>query len=95
MRRRFTADDRVRLVAEARSGASVKAVAVRHGVSPSMLYRWMQDGDKQGGPVFARLAVSKVVESAVVVQVGRAAIRVERGFDAELLRDVVAALDGS
>jgi hypothetical protein len=46
-------------------------------------------------PVFARLAVSRVIESAVLVQVGRAAIRVEKGFDAELLREVVAALGGA
>jgi hypothetical protein len=60
-----------------------------------MLYRWMQAGDTRVAPVFARLAVSRAVEAAVVVHIGRAVIRVEKGFDAELLRDVVAALDGS
>jgi transposase-like protein len=95
MRRRYTADDRARLVAEARSGNSVREVAERHGMSPSLLYRWMQQPAKGRGPVFARLAVSKLyVESAVVVQVRQASIRVEKGFDSELLREVVAALEG-
>ena len=98
MRRRYTAEDRARLLAEVRSGSSVKAVAERHSLSPSLLYRWMQSPSKVSKgrqPVFARLAVSRVIESAVLVQVGRAAIRVEKGFDAELLREVVAALDGA
>jgi transposase-like protein len=96
MRRRYTADDRARLAAEVRSGSSVREVAERHRMSPSLLYRWMQEPAKARGPVFARLAVSKVVvEPGVVVQVGRASIHVEKGFDSELLRDVVAALDGS
>ena len=96
MRRRYTADDRARLVGEVRSGSSVTEVAKRHSLSPPLLYRWMQSPSKRGVPVFARLAVSKTaVESAVMVHVGRTAIRIERGFDAELIREVVAALDGS
>jgi hypothetical protein len=72
----------------------VTEVAKRHSLSPSLLYRWMQSPSKRGVPVFARLAVSKTgVESAVMVHVGRAAIRIEKGFDAELLRDQDAALD--
>ena len=98
MRRQYTAEERARLLAEVRSGSSVKAVAERHSLSPSLLYRWMQSPSTVStgrAPVFARLAVSRVVESALLVQVGRAAIRVEKGFDTELLRDVVAALEGA
>jgi transposase-like protein len=86
------------VLAEVRSGSSVKDVAERHSLSPSLLYRWMQSPSevrKGRAPVFARLAVSRVIDSALVVHVGRATIRVEKGFDAELLRDVVAALDGA
>jgi transposase-like protein len=96
VRRQYTAEERAQLLLEVRSGGSVKEVAERHGLSPSLLYRWMHKPSKRGAPGFARLVVSKeVAESAVVVQVGCVAIRVERGFDSELLRDVVAALAGS
>ena len=98
MRRQYRAEERARLLAEVRSGGSVKEVAKRHSLSPSLLYRWMQspsEVSKARTPVFARLAVSRVIESALLVQVGRASIRVEKGLDAELLRDVVGALDGA
>lgn len=96
MRRRFTAEERARLLGEVRSGSPVAEVAKRHGLSPSMLYRWMQSPSKRAAPVFARLArADAVVDAVMMVHVGRAVVRVEKGFDAELLRDVVAALDGS
>lgn len=42
-RRRYSMDEKVRLVAEAAEpGMSVSLVARRHGVSPSLLFRWRQ-----------------------------------------------------
>ena len=47
-RRRWTTDEKLQILEEAmRSGASVSAVARRHGVAPSLVYRWrrlMQEG---------------------------------------------------
>jgi hypothetical protein len=47
-------------------------------------------------PVFARAVPSRSgLRAGIVVQLGRASIRVEAGFDAELLRAVVSALGES
>lgn len=80
-----------------RSGDAVWAVATRVGVSTTA-YRWWAEEQKSGpAPVieFAPLVRSTPLASAaprVVVELGAVRIRVEAGFDAELLRSVVAAL---
>lgn len=44
-RRRYSDEDKARLVAEAaQPGQGVHAVARRHGVCSSLLYRWRRDG---------------------------------------------------
>ncbi|MBS0535139.1 MAG: transposase [Proteobacteria bacterium] len=51
-RRRFTDEDKVRLVAEASlPGKSIALVARRHGICPSLLYRWRRAGDWGAGRV--------------------------------------------
>ena len=81
-----------------RSGDAVWAVATRVGVSKATAYRWWAEEQKSGpAPVieFAPLVRSTPLASAaprVVVELGAVRIRVEAGFDAELLRSVVAAL---
>ena len=51
-RRRFSADEKRRMLDETQSaGASVSSVARRYGVSPSLLFRWrrlMDEGGLQG-----------------------------------------------
>jgi transposase len=48
-KRRFTAEEKRRLVEEAAlPGASVSAVARRYGVSPSLLFRWRRLNDEGG-----------------------------------------------
>lgn len=78
------------------SGQSGERVAKRLGIAKSTAYKW-QRGKRSSEPStpnpklkFARLLPE--TRSAVVVQVGGATVRVETGFDAELLRGVVAAL---
>ena len=98
MRRRFTTEERQRFVDEVRTtGASVKEVAARLGLDTSIGYRWMQAARQAGTPKFARLIVagSRPV-GAIAIEVGGALIRVEAGFDGELLRAVVSSLrDGA
>jgi transposase-like protein len=102
MRRRHTAQERERLIAEVRSsGETARVVAERMGVCASSAYRWMKEvagavSSVPSAPVFARVVRSRVVtRSGLAVEVGRATIHVEVGFDAELLRCVVAALSDS
>ncbi|MFO0615277.1 MAG: hypothetical protein U0414_21975 [Polyangiaceae bacterium] len=75
------------------SGTSAAAFAKGRGYSASSLIRW---GERTPRQSFLRLEVvpsAKVaVASTLVVDVGGAQIRVERGFDPELLRSVVGAL---
>jgi transposase len=97
MRKRHTEKDRERLIAEVRAtGETPRAVAARLGVCASSAYRWMKDASSAQAAVFARVVPSRSPShSGFVMQLGRAAIRIEAGFDADLLRDLVAALGES
>jgi transposase-like protein len=94
MRRRYTAQQREHLIETVRtSGEPVKAVAERMGVSVSAAYLWMKAARTTKRPQFARLVPEpRAMAASLVLRVGGAAIRVEPGFDAELLRAVVSAL---
>lgn len=50
-RRRFTADQKLAVIAETmQPGSSISYVARRHGLSPSLIFRWrrlMSDGGKE------------------------------------------------
>ncbi len=94
MRKRYTAEQRERLVAEVAAGEAVPVVAARMGVGASAAYLWVKEAREGSKPTFAKLvrASTPAASSSMVLQVGRARVRVEAGFDAELLRRVVSAL---
>jgi transposase-like protein len=98
MRKRHTAEERERLLAEIGGGRSVREAAEKVGVELSTAYRWRRDSGgtpRRRVPAFARVIASAAVTRSVggvVIEVGGTSIRVEAGFDARLLRDVVAAL---
>ena len=99
IRRRHTAEERERLIAEVKATGEIpRVVAERMGVCASSAYRWVKEAGSAAveTPVFARVVPSRAASGAgVVVQLGQASIRVEAGFDAELLRAVVSALGGA
>ena len=73
------------------SGESIQAVAGRLGVTASTAYLWMKSA--RVTPRFARLVPeSRRTPASMVLRVRGVAIRVEAGFDADLLRAVVSAL---
>jgi transposase-like protein len=94
MQRRYTAKQREQLIdAVRKSGEPVKIVATRMGVSVSTGYLWMKGAPVPGRPQFARLIPEpRAARTSLVVELGSVAIRVDSGFDAELLRAVVSAL---
>jgi len=98
MRKRYTAADRARLLGEVKAtGETARVVAERLGVTPSTAYLWLKaeraSAEKPVTPKFARVVREQEKQRAmVVVQVASVTIRVDVGFDAELLRSVVAAL---
>ena len=100
MRKRYTAEQRERLLAEVQSsGGTVQEVADRLGVGVSSAYLWMKEAGESAErkaalgatPVFARV-VPERLRRGLLVEVGSATIRVDGEFDAKLLREVVAAL---
>jgi hypothetical protein len=80
------------------SGQSAAAYCASHGMSEQSLRRWRNEVEgrpSSRAPGFVRIEVARRPPSRVLtLEVGRARVRVEAGFDAELLRDVVEALSG-
>lgn len=87
--------------------ATVPEAAARFGVAISTAYQWLKQRRAKRGavavtmadaavvPTFARLVPSIAARGDLVVKVGGAEIQVRHGFDAELLRAVVSALEGA
>ena len=95
MRKRYTAEQRERLVAEVwKTGEPVRVVAERLGVTASSAHLWVKQASAAPStPVFARVVRSPAPAGrSLTLEVGRARVRVEPGFDAALLREVVSAL---
>jgi transposase len=103
-RRRWTDEQKARIVAESFApGAVVAEVARRHEIRPQHLTSWraaarngllaLPAGDHVG---FARVVVSDcgqaLAGAGLEVRIGPAVIPVERGTDLTLLRTVVKAL---
>jgi transposase-like protein len=100
MRKRYTAEQRERLIAEVRTGERAGVVAKRMGIAPSTAYLWMKAAaPATSAPVFARVVPAQSIEatptSRMVLEVGGAKLHVERDFDPALLRQVVAALSSA
>ena len=97
MGKRYKAKDQARLVETVRaSGESVKVVARRMGVKESTAYYWMKRAGKAETPKFARVIQTVLPSRAsVTIDIGGVSIHLEAGFDAALLREVVAALQGA
>ena len=93
MRKRYTAEQRERLIAEVRAGERVAVVAARMGVGASAAYLWVKEaGAAPKSPTFARVVPAASVSASVVLEVGRVRVPVQDGFDVALLRQVVSAL---
>jgi transposase-like protein len=91
-RRRYTAEEQQQFLEQVRSGASVREAAARLGLNTSIGYRWVQKASSSATPKFARLVSAAKAPATVTIQVGAATLRVEAGFDADLLRSVISAL---
>jgi transposase-like protein len=95
MKRRYRAREREELVeAVLVRGAPIKEVAERLGVRLATAYDWVKRSRQEKRPLqFAMVVPSgRALGKTLRVEVGGAVMHVERGFDPELLHDVVAAL---
>lgn len=95
MANQYTPEQREKLIAEVQaSGERVSVVAKRMGISSSSAYLWMKKAaPAPRAPVFARVVPART--TPLRIEMAGAWVVVERGFDPELLRQVVAALSAS
>ncbi len=97
-----------RVAAWKASGLSRRDFARDGGYAPATLGWWQTELRRRGiaaveapapGPMFTRVvarhtpSAPPIRSTSVIIDIGRARITVARGFDAALLRDVVAALE--
>jgi transposase-like protein len=94
MKQRYRAKERERLVeAVLKTGTPIKEVAEQLGVKVATAYFWVKRARQRKPPLFAMVVPSRQEKGpGLRVEVGGAVLHVERGFDAELLHDVVATL---
>lgn len=97
----FGEQDRAELVAAVKRGESVPAAARRFGIARSTVYTWIRRvgaSEMEPAPApprFLKLVAGRDPEAGLLVRIGAAEIHVRAGFDVELLRAVVAALEGA
>jgi len=88
--------------------ATVAEAASRLGVTLSTAYKWMRDAasgasrsrrrstGSPAAPTFVQVLRSRdAAAAAIAVRIAGAEIEIRHGFDAELLREVVEALQGA
>jgi len=102
--RKFTAEQRSRAVAESlQPGATVRAVAQRHGVRPNLLSYWRRQLQgiavpakiANGAARFAAVAVAAATSDAggvIEIDLQRHCVRVRGVVDGAMLREVLAAV---
>lgn len=96
MGKRYKVKVRARLIETVRaSGEPVKVVAKRLGVSESTAYYWMKRARRAEPPKFVQvIPTARTPQASLSIGVGGVVIHLDPGFDAALLREVVAALSG-
>ena len=95
MANQYTPEQREKLITEVRaSGERVSIVAKRMGISSASAYLWMKK-TRPGpdAPTFARVVPARTTQLRLAV--AGVELIVERGFDEDLLRQVVATLSRS
>lgn len=95
-RGKWSAQERRRIVADSRrAGASVKAVAQRHGVRPNLLSAWRRQDEASRAAKPVKFAAVKVtaapLDSSIEIDLVGGCVRVRGVVDAAMLREVLAA----
>ncbi len=103
-RRRWSDDDKARIVEETLApGAVVSVVARRHGLSPQQVFAWRRQARHPAAPArgdapsFAPVVVGPVKEArpkgaVIEIAIGAATVRVPPGADAATLKAVLRAV---
>jgi transposase len=94
-RRSWSAEQKAQIVAESLAGgASVSAVARRHGLTAQQLFTWRRQARGRCVMAKERLSFASVVVSAAPIEIefGGAKIRVSAGSDAATVQAVLQAI---
>jgi transposase len=104
-RRTWTPEQKAEIVAECnRTGASVSAVARRHGLTPQQLFGWRRDVRRRAEepamvPAFAPVVVvpdatmpTRPEPCLIELVIGAVMVRIPRGVDSATLEVVVRAV---
>ena len=92
--RKYSAEQRRAIVAESRvAGASVRAVAERHGVRPNLLSYWRRQQGVSGFAAVRVTATSAATVDGGVIEIDLASgcVRVRGIVEGTMLREVLAA----
>lgn len=95
-RRRWTAEAKVRIVAESYA-SSVGAVAERYGLRPTQIFSWRRKArgasDLSFAPVMVTNEEAAAADAGVIeVRIGEALVRIPRDANAALAGAVISAL---
>ncbi len=92
MQRQSKRERMARLIDEAeQSDLSLAEFARRRGIPPQTLY-WWRSRVRRDETALVPVTIVPVHKSSIRIEVGDATVIVERGFDTELLADIVRAL---
>ena len=94
-RRSWSAEQKAQIIAESvTAGASISAVARRHGLTPQQLFAWRRQARSGSVVDGERLSFASVIVTPVPIEIefGGARIRVSAGSDAATLRAVLQAV---
>jgi transposase len=106
-RRRFSADDKARVVEESLApGTVISEVARRNGLTPQQLFSWRREARERTGMssavcfapvVMAALPVADTETAAATIEVviGAITVRILPGTDAAMLRLVLRAVQAT
>jgi|SRR5919109_4524794 transposase len=98
--RKFTTEQRQQIVAESHeAGTTVREVAQRHGIGPTLLSMWRQQAAKgvraatrHAGFAAVRVATaSRSTEGVIEIDLDHRVVRVRGTVDGAMLREVLAA----
>lgn len=108
-RRKWTAVEKAAVVAEI-AGSSVSSVARKHGIAPSLVFRWRRElgvsgkrTKREATPAFISLALPAPGAAAAAMHGGGIIeielahgrrVRVDASVDSATLKRVIAVLDG-
>lgn len=96
MRKVYSKEQRADLIESVLAGrTTVVEAAAKIGVAASTAFVWVRHARRPpstGSPTFVQLVRSKQGDSGITVHVGGAEVRVQHGFNADVLRAVVSAL---